>query len=331
MKNITVLVLVCVLVSCSKPDGPAEEVPIIEDYFDGWCSWSPDGRYLMFFHAAVTPEESARCGAQSIWAYDFQERKYGFFMGPGEFPEWSPDGQILAFHYGGQIFFYYPAARSVRQVTRQSDIFTYSWSWDGSRLLVPWSGGCWLVDTLGNFYRNISPDSSEGFWSTIQGADWTDEANAILLSRRDATANVSLIVVDTLGHIIRELYRSETEWEFASHPAWSPSGFLLAIDLKAAYDALAVFTSSGHFIYSLGDSIGMPEWSPDGSRLAYQKYTWRAPSPYPEFEPDIGRITLWLCQANGTYKYELLGWPPQGYDSTLFDGGYNWVTDTYGP
>ena len=315
-----------------KATSPGENV-VIEGYFDGWPSWSPDGRYIAFSHNALSWDEASRYGQYSIWLYDLQENKYGFFVGPGTFPKWNPDGSILAFNVSNQIYFYYIALRKVRRVTTSGGIFIFNWSDDGSKLITNYSGGCWLIDTLGNFYRNVSPDSTPEFWSTVQGATWVPGRDEIFLSRADATTDISLIIVDTLGTILREIFRLDGGWDFANYPAWSRDGRYFAIymngDLGGSFHSeLQIRAADGRLMVAMPDVGSQPTWSPDGHSIAYTRRTWMAPSPDSMWYPDLYRINIWLSASSGYLHRELLGWPPEGYDSTLFDGGYRWPEDS---
>ncbi len=328
---------ILVTISCSKPTneniGPPYTGP--PPPLDLGASWSPDGRYIAYLHNALDNLEGERCGPQSIWMYDTQTGHYGFFVGPGLFPEWSPNGNILAFQFAHEIFFYYPETRSVRQVTNLGEeLFTFGWSGDGRYLIYcsTYRGepGCWVLDTLGNVIRDILPQDSNYHGGQV---DWAPSIDKLILLRKDTLGLHDAFIIDTLGNIIDEVIADESQWYDVFYPAWAPNEAKFAItvvtitnDGRTLAD-IRIYTIEGQLEMILSRG-GVPDWSPDGSRIAFQKYTWMAPSPNPMFDPDIGRVTLWVSNADGTDMYELLGWPQEGFDSTIFDGGYNWLADT---
>lgn len=316
--------------SCSKPTeniGPPYTGP--PPPLDGWASWSPDGRYIAYLHNALDTLEGQRCGAQSIWMYDTQTGHYGFLVGPGFFPEWNPDGNILAFQFAQEIYFYYPESRLVRQVTNLGEeLFTFGWSGDGKYLI--W--GTLVIDTLGNVIRNILPEDSMYYHGGK--VDWAPVIDKLILIRKDTLELYNIHIIDTLGNIIDEVIADESEWYGVYYPAWAPDETKFAIDIVTIADDgktltdFRIYTIEGQLEMILSQDAGVADWSPDGSKIVFQKYTWMAPSPNPMIEPDIGRVTLWLSNSDGSEMYELLGWPQEGYDSTMFNGGYNWLTDT---
>ncbi len=330
---------ILVTISCSKPTdeniGPPYTGP--PPPLDGWASWSPDGRYIAYLHNALDNLEGERCGPQSIWMYDTQTGHYGFFVGPGLFPEWSPNSNILAFQFAHEIFFYYPETRSVRQVTNLGEeLFTFGWSGDGRYLIYcsTYRGepGCWVIDTLGNVIRDILPQDSmyhHGGW-----VDWAPSIDKLIWTIGDCFGLMNILIIDTLGNITDEVITDESEWLSVYSPAWAPDETKFAFHIAfKTHDGqikgdLRIYSVEGQLYMILSQEAGEADWSPDGSTIVFQKYTWMAPSPNPMLEPDIGRVTLWVSNADGTDMHELLGWPQEGFDSTIFDGGYNWLTDT---
>jgi len=318
--------------ACSKPsrhDPPKDPGPIIENVLEGWASWSPDGRYIAYSRSSRDEEEFIRYGPTSIWVYDFQTAKYGFLVGPGNFPEWSPDGTILAFEYGYNIGFFYLQERTIRQVTHTGGIAVFGWSPRGDQLLVN-RQGCWIVDTLGNQIRNVAPmDSTPGFWQTIQSSDWGPSGDKILISRKNSITIFDIITVDTLGNFLQTL-ASDPDWQACDGLNWSPDA--MRFTASVSYfgtdrnpEEVRVYDIPSQSFNIISDPAGMGEWSPDGTQIAHQKYTWMAPSPDSSLLPDIGRVTVWVSNADGSNAHELLGWPQVGFDSTMFGGGYSWL------
>jgi Tol biopolymer transport system component len=145
-----------------------------------------------------------------------------------------------------------------------------------------------------------------------------------------------VILIDTLANLLDYVVIAEDNWFGAgTYPSWSPdrSRFLLNVSYEVdnhSYSDFRMYTIDGVLERILADSAGTGEWSPDGSKIVFQKYTWMGDNPFPG-DPDYGRVTVWICNPDGSDMQELLGWPQPPPDTTMFDGGYNWVTDTYDP
>lgn len=330
-----VVVALIAAISCSKStkhEPPYEYVRILE----GWPSWSPDGRYITYDRSARDTIEWMRYGQISVWMYDTETGRYGFLVGPGMFPKWNPEGTIMAFNWGRTIYFYYPEVKSVRQVSDPGEIFVFNWSPDGARLIFGGTyrgeSGCLVIDTLGNIVRNLVP---EGWRGGVTGV-WSRLQNRVLTggAREDSLQVGYLIIVDTVGNFITHVLRLDSFAGIGSVLGWSPDEERFSLNVSYVDDEgfthgdLRIYNMSGQLEQILTEEAGEPQWSPDGSKIAFQKYTWMAPSRNPMLEPDYGRVTIWTCNPDGSDMHELLGWPQPEYDTTMFDGGYNWLSDT---
>jgi Tol biopolymer transport system component len=326
------------LLVCSNPSKPDNNIPPVEEinFMDGWPSWSPDGRYIAYMHVALDWDELQRFGSRSIWVYDRQLRRYGFLVGPGMFPRWNPDGTILAFNGGGEIFFYYMESGTVRQVTRLGrEIFTFHWSGNGNYVCAD-AGHFWLIDSTGRIARTIRPSNGvDTGWAAGSEANWTPSCDSILTLGGFYENYWSIFIIDSIGNLINTVLTRELYSEAISDLAWSPRRNRFAanyqVEINARiYNDLRLYRMDGSLERIISEQAGMADWSPDGRRIVYQKYTWMGDNPDPN-SIDYSRVTIWESDPHGWTKHELMGWPQQGYDSTMFGGGYNWVTDTHGP
>ncbi len=333
-----VMALFPLIMSCSKstkptpPQPPAERVWLVE----GWADWSPDGRYIAYTRPPRTWDEYMRWGSASIWVYDMTTQHFGLVICPGEFPRWSPDGSILAFIWGG-IIFYYPESGMVRHITPPLEVIAgFDWSPDGTRLLLG-NGDGMIIDTSGNELRHLFPwDGSNGGWRGAGVGEWSRLGGHILIPTETTTNISGILVVDTLGNIIDTVTMGQRSQQGFEYAAWSPDESNIAVNYvdevdNHDYNDLRIYTINGDLGRILSLDAGMADWSPDGSKIVFQKYTFMGHTPAPMIEPDYGRTTVWVSNADGSDMYELLGWPQTGHDSTMFDGGYNWANGTHAP
>lgn len=323
---------------CSEPTKHSEE-PIPPDppnYSEGYPSYSPDGRYLAYDHEAINYSQMMKYGQFSIWVYDRQSRHHGFLVGPGMFPRWNPDGSILAFNWGNEIFFYYLESGTVRQITNLGrEIFTFHWSGNGDYICAD-AGHFWLIDSTGGITKTIKPiNGTDTGWAAGSEANWTITGDSILTIGVFNTTHWSIVVIDSLGNLISTVLTRELYSEVINYLTWSPRRNRFAANYQVdignqIYSDIRIYRMDGSVDGIIDEDAGMADWSPDGSKIAYQKYTWMGDNPDP-WGIDYGRITIWEADSHGRFKHELMGWPQQGYDSTMFGGGYNWATDTHAP
>jgi Tol biopolymer transport system component len=337
---IRILLAACLLAGCSKSTNPPIPPPPVEpiNLVEGYPSWSPDGRYIYYMRPCRDNVEMDRYGLASIWAYDITTRHYGFLVGPATYLKANPDGTILAFKWQWTLFFYYCQTRTVRQVTQSFDVTVFDWSPSGNRLIL--DGGM-IIDTLGNIIVSslLPGDGSHGGWRGLGLGDWFEE-NRILGWSADLSYSrrTAILVIDTLGQIIDTVIIDNNPSNSFDYPAISPdqskiaSSYLFTTDHGRTNIDVRLFGREGNLLGIISPpNSWMGQWSPDGAMIALTKYTWIGDNPDSMFEPDYSRTTVWICNADGGDMQELLGWPQPAPDSTMFGGGYNWVTDIYAP
>ena len=324
--------------ACSKPTKHHfdPQPPQESNYDDGGPSWSPDGRYIAYEHHGIDNDQWFRHGSYSIWVYDLQLHRYGFLVGPAFNPRWSPDGSILAFRWGHEIYFYYMATGAVRQVTNLGrEIYLFRWSGNGQYICADY-GHFWLIDSTGTIVRTIQPfDGVITGWAAGSDANWTASCDSILTLGGFVANTWGIYIIDSLGNLIHTILTRQLYTESIHYLAWSPRRNKFAADYDASinghsYSDLRIYRIDGTLDRIISVDAGQGEWSPDGTWLVFRKYTFMGDNPNP-YVIDYGRVTLWVCDSHGHMMKELLGWPQQGYDSTMFGGGYNWYTDTHNP
>jgi Tol biopolymer transport system component len=162
-------------------------------------------------------------------------------------PAWSPDGRFLAFERGGRLY-----------VTRVNGT--------GLRIL-----------TRRPFGEHHDPT-------------WSPDGRYIAFVTEFVTES-SLFVVRADGSGLRRLYRASGD-AFVSGPSWSPDGRSIAFALTEEYGGghlygqIVVIKRNGrdlsYLTYSSGEGgdpgeeaeDSDPDWSPDGTRIAFTRMVW---------------------------------------------------------
>jgi Tol biopolymer transport system component len=236
-------------------------------------------------------------------------------------PAWSPNGKQIAFVSGLQGF---PRLHETLSVSvEDSDSgrvrrLTWcgicgrpfggglGWSPDGSWIVFSRNSGArgaqalWLVDTAGGKLRRLTDCRAE-FCVDVSPA-WSPDGQRIVFSRF-ADAGSALYTVRPDGSQLTRITNSAT----AADPQWSPDGRKIAydgdnkifiIDADGSHQELlfARKAGSGPVPGKAGGGLGVPSWSPDGTRLAFFN-TPRSQGGY--------RAEVWTINADGSAKRRL--------------------------
>jgi Tol biopolymer transport system component/Tfp pilus assembly protein PilF len=129
--------------------GGGEDVRVTTFAEDGFPSWSPDGKQLVF---ASTREGDRQWRIYVAGAGGSN----GVSLGLGHYPAWSPDGKLIAYHGCDQrgdncgIYITDPGATTRRQLTSGSSDTAPSWSPDGRQLaFMSARDGNWEIYLVG--------------------------------------------------------------------------------------------------------------------------------------------------------------------------------------
>jgi Tol biopolymer transport system component len=341
MRVLLFLFALCLFFGCSQETTKPPEEPPVEPpglpptVHDRWASWAPDGQYIFYQHQAEDSLEISRHGQYSIWGYDTRSGGHGFLVGPGMFPKSNPDGSILAFAWGRTLFFYYFDSKGVRQVTDGLEVYTFNWAPDGRSLVLSDYDGR-VIDTLGNLYAHLLPwDGSNSGWRGMGDGKWASDGARLLVTSADMFGYFGIIIIDTLGTVLDTIAVGKYPSDTFGYPSWSPDESRILVNFAytqrgRSLGDFRIYRAEGTLERILTTNGGAGEWSPDGTKIVFQRFTWMANIPAPE-PMEYGRVTLWLCNPDGSDMHELMGWPLPPLDPDMFDGGYNWVTDTHRP
>ena len=154
-------------------------------------------------------------------------------------PAWSPDGHLIAF--------------AVTETTGEpSDPSIHVMRPDGTgvRRITECD-----ATTCPPGYRDL-------------GADWSPDGTRLVVGRHN-----QLILVDADGSDEQTLFACSEPCFQVTHPAWSPSGDLIAFvwtsaDFRSEVRVVGVDGGGARTVYACGRLCLSPEWSPDGRLLA---------------------------------------------------------------
>jgi len=262
-------------------------------------TWSPDGKRLAF--------ASKRTGHSEIWVMNAdgsdqtQLTKTDVAIA-NDGPAWSQDGRKIAFysnrsgHYA--IWLMDPDGSQLTQFTtadgdRYLDSNAPAWSPDGSKIAY-WSGvahksgNIWVMNVDGSNRKQLT-DQPVGI--NADGPAWSPDGKKILFSsNRPGSQGIGNWIMDADGSDQRVF---TTNTFVRARPSWQPSSAtqpsvtngsssddegegkygLIALTFKDQAGKLQIFTirpdgSQKKQLTFEGDN-GRPEWSPDGTRIAF--------------------------------------------------------------
>jgi Tol biopolymer transport system component len=236
---------------------------------------------------------------------------------------------LIAFQGGDGLYVVDPRTDTARLVPKSEYLTDPAWSPDGTTLAVT----AW--EAQGASVYTMNPDGSERtlVLRHASSPSWSPDGKELVLVREtcgsdtscsaDDRSETSLAIVNADGTDVRELStdRNDASPPVAA-PEWSPDGKLIAFIDDAG--SIGLITPDG-------ERVPMPaapivsvsvSWSPDSSKLAYDRYEQKNRIVAAVFDRATGQQTILPGAQSGV---EAPVWSPEG-DQLVFNS-----LDTVGP
>jgi TolB protein len=333
LEVITVTLLACLWMSCNKsnpvkPVCPSLRIVALSPY--GSPVWHPSGQFIGFNHRPLKQillSYDDR-GCLTDVRYEWELDSSGFWLinvdgtemrrilsnGLGE-PDWSPDGEWVAFEAGAQIYKIHFTGTmfdptTLTQLTFEGRNFYPSWSPDGEWIAFDSDAESpngmnfiWKMKTDGSQKRRIAYEPAMG---EIRTPCWSPDGKKIVHIRYIGISSPEIFVMDTNGtNSIRLTFNNSDD----RNPKYSPDGTKIAFlsQRRAGEDLvhLWVMNADGSGLRQLtNEGVGEAfSWSPDSKEIVYLSYR------FTDFSYKNG--TLWIINIETGAKRQLtFNYPP---------------------
>ena len=294
-----------ILFSCgliNNPNPPCRDKGLVptDSYWEP--AWYPTGEFIGFNHlplVSITYPDGDNCSG--VQHFDVDSLGFWIIRPDGshmhriydqwlQTPQWSPDGQWIAFVKGAQIYKMRFTGNgfdttSITQLTFTGRNFFPSWSPSGDRIAydsdVDSDTGLkfiWIMNSDGTSKHRISYEPDQG---EHRQPSWSPNGDKIVHVRFIGIGSSEIFTMDTTGDIVLRLTNNEVDEKY---PEYSPDGSYITF---VSDNKLCHITTSGSEFQQLNeDRIQSYSWNPNGTKLVYTKY-----EPH---DWSYSNSTLWL-------------------------------------
>jgi Tol biopolymer transport system component len=266
-KRIAVLIIISLYAfSCNTVEPPT---PLPEyDSIDEAPAWSPDGGWIAYHHFNKNPEDSLYPTGLYIIDTNGNNRRL-VISGPAYNPDWSPDGNEIAFRYD-EIYSIKIDGSGLRQITSVGQAYFPSWSPDGNKIAFDsdyndssGSNAIWVINSEGDDLVDISQHGT-GEWRM---PDWSCDMRNMLHIRYISISTPEIYIMDSTGGNSQRLTFNEV---FDLFPRWSYDGEKITWTSGNNQNEIWIMSNDGTNQYYLTEGY-YSCWSPDTKRIVYSK------------------------------------------------------------